>query len=193
MQDRSDLSKLYPDMQNRKEETLTETIQVMDVETKLSFLHIFSIAVLLTMTVVMFILFSDFLNQNVDVKNVTNELTGIILLFAIWIISLIFVLLVTIKRLDDTGISKLTFIILYAICSLPITQITYNLYKSLNHGTVSILPLSGVLFIENLIFVFYILKIMNSQKMPEKVKNIFLTSLIVLCIVITLVGNIYIK
>jgi magnesium-transporting ATPase (P-type) len=194
MNDRSNLYKLYPEVKNNNNQTnLTEVVPVKNFNPKLSFVHILSIAILLTATIVMFVQFSNFLNQNVDKNNIVNLLSGILLILALWVVSLVFVLLVTFKRLSNTGISKLNFLILYAICVLPISQLIYNLYYHFNHGVVSILPLSAILFVENLVFVFFILRVMNSEKLSEKVQNILLLSVIILCVLVAIIGGVYVK
>jgi magnesium-transporting ATPase (P-type) len=194
MNDRSNLYKLYPEVKNNNNQTnLTEVVPVKNFNPKLSFVHILSIAILLTATIVMFVQFSNFLNQNVDKNNIVNLLSGILLILAFWVVSLVFVLLVTFKRLSNTGISKLNFLILYAICVLPISQLIYNLYYHFNHGVVSILPLSAILFVENLVFVFFILRVMNSEKLSEKVQNILLLSVIILCVLVAIIGGVYVK
>ncbi|HUC96701.1 MAG TPA: hypothetical protein VMR16_03515, partial [Candidatus Saccharimonadales bacterium] len=119
MNDRSELSKLYPEVKSETDKQTQAAVSVPPIilNKKISFVHIFSIAVLLTMSVVMFVLFSDFLNQSVDVNNIPNIFSEILLILVIWVVSLIFVLLVAIKRLNNTGISKFSFLILYAICA----------------------------------------------------------------------------
>ena len=160
-----------PKSENDNQTKLAEDIPLQNNEPKLSFIHILSIAILLTMSIVMFVQFSNFLNQNVDVNNVVNQLSGILLILALWVVSLIFVIFFTFKRLNDTRISKFSFLLMYAICALPVSQLIYNLCRHYNHGVVSIIPYAGILFIENLIFVFFILTVMNSQKMSKKIKS----------------------
>src|SRR5476651_1264932 len=162
MNDRSELSKLYPEVksENDNQTKPAEDIPLQNYGPKLSIIHKLSIAILLTMSFVMFVQFSNFLNQNVDVNNVVNQLSGILLILALWVISLVFVIFFTFTRLSDTGISKFSFLLMYAICALPVSQLIYNFYRHYNHGVVSIIPYAGMLFIENLIFVFFILTVM---------------------------------
>jgi hypothetical protein len=195
MVDRSDLSKLYPEV---KSENINQTKPVEDIPAqnyapKFGFIHSLSIAILLSMSIVMFVQFSNFLNQNVDVNNIVNQLSGILLILALWIFSLIFVIFFTFTRLNDSGISKFSFLLMYAICALPISQLIYKSYRHYNHGVVSIVPYAGMLLIENIIFVFFLLTVMNSHKMSQKIKNILLVSSIIICVLTTLIGNMYIK
>jgi hypothetical protein len=193
MKESKELYTLYPRVSTRTDnlDHLAENMPVIKRESKLTFVHILSLAIFLTMTVVILMLFYNFLNQTVDINNIVGIISGVILSLMLWFGVLIFILVITLTRLDSTGINKILFLAMYALSALPILQLTYNLFNHFNHGVINLISFSETLFFENLVFVTLILKIIGSRKLSDQTKNILLISIIILCIFATSIGSIY--
>lgn len=173
MTDRSELTKLYPSIDKRTDNLSYKPIPRLTTtyDTKLTFMYMLPIAGLLTMSVVILVLFFNLLKQTIDASNIINLLPVIVVSIILWVGLLLFVLGSVSKRLNKIGVNNVFFIIVYALCALPVSQLIYNLYSRFNNGFVDIIPYALILFVVDLIFVSSILLFMRMDKLSGGAKK----------------------
>lgn len=160
----SNLAKLYPEAKPIGQTDRANSILVEEVENKVPFWHIMIIAILMTVTVVLFILLFNYLNQSVDMNNLADFVSQIIETLLVWVGVSVVVLIGVLLSLRHVNINKFIFLIIYALYAVPTSQLTYDLFYHFNNKIINVIPFSLTLFIEDLIFIFFIIKIMNSKK-----------------------------
>jgi len=181
MKDRSELFRLYPEVGKRTDNLSYRAANLSPTkdDVKISFWYVVTIAALLTMPLSVSVLMMNYYRLNTEFFSDPRALPMIAISAALLGV-LIFVALKGIsKRLEKTGINIVVFMWIYALCGLPISQLIYNLYQRFNDGVVYALPLTGMLFIENLIFVASIIGLMFATKSTARSKFILLVLFVV--------------
>lgn len=194
MIDRSKLADLYPSVSKRTDNLSYKPIKrlVAISDTKLTFLPILSIATLLTVTIVASVLLNDFIRVNISASSGSYITVSVIAMsMALWLGLFVAVAIGVSKLLFKLGVNWVLFAFIYGLCALPIFQFIYNSYTSLNDGTVFVLPLSAMLFIENLVFVYLILAIITTKKISDRIKSGILVFAVILCAAVTVVNSFY--
>lgn len=193
MIDRSNLAKLYPEVKSESQNNKVSSVLIEETEVKIPFWRILMTAIFLTVAVVSLILFYNYLNQSVDMNDTTDFVSQMIGMLLAWAGIFIVVLIGVIWSLRHTDINKFTFFFIYALYAIPSSQLTYDLFYRFNNKVISIMTFSLALFVEDFIFVFLIMRIMNSAKISNNAKSFLIISAIVYSAIIVIVGNIISK
>jgi hypothetical protein len=190
MIDRSNLAKIYPEAKPDSQNSKVNGTSAKETEIKIPFWRILMTAIFLTVAIVSLILFYNYLNQSVNMNDLTNFVSQMIEVLLAWAGIFIAVLIGVFWSLNHTNIKKPIFLIMYALYAIPTSQLTYNLFYRFNNKTVSTVPFSIVLLVENFIFVFLIMKIMNSTKMSDTTKSILVIATIAYSVIIVIIGSV---
>lgn len=191
MNDKNDLSKLYPE-KGMQADNANRKIKVglsKNQAPKITFLCVLHISSLLTLVVAIIIVMISFFEQTINAGNIINLLPMVTILLLAWVGFLVVVLISISKRLEETAVSNVTFLVVYGLCALPTAQLIFNLCRHFGNGAIGILPFIGMLFVENIIFVSLILGLMNTEKLSSKIKSILLLFMVVFCLFITFINT----
>lgn len=193
MTDRSNLTKLYPDVKSRTDNLSYKPIPriVNIISTKLTQINILSISAMLTVVMSIAVLFFNYLKISIGADTIVSMMPTITIGAILWAFLLMLVLGRISNKLGKMGIDNAFFIFMYAICALPVAQLLYNIFQSLNHGTVYPIPFTMVIFIENYIFVYSILTFINSKNISQKSKKVAIVASISLCVGVTVFNSFY--
>jgi len=193
MQNRNELSKLYPDAKKKSDKVniSNTSTRAPIADVKLTIWQIISVTILLFIPVVILVLFANSLNNNINML-ILNPSS---LVISLWIplILLIGVLVVTIAKisniLSETSIDSRFFLIVLYMWLLPVSQLIYNLYQYFNNNTVYPIVYSLILFPATLVIVLIIMCLMNNKIRTSKAQNILFIFSIVLCALVTIVNS----
>lgn len=191
MLDRNQLSKLYPEAGSRAGMNSLHGKGVKKIFVRVDFKSILSISLLLTISIITLITIIGYFSQTIDAFNIINLLPFIAILLISWVGFSVFISMKISNILDKTAVNEKLFLVVYALIVLPVSQFLFNVYRNLNNGSVDILPFAGVLFLENLIFVAIILKLMNSERISNKPKLGLFILTVLFCGFITYLNSFY--
>lgn len=189
MLDRNQLSKLYPEAGAGGRSLRNKGVKKIFV--KVPFKNILSVTFLLTITISTLMTIIGYFGQTINAFNIINMLPFMAILLISWIGFFVAISMKISSILEKTAVNEKLFLVVYALVVLPVSQFIFNIYRNLNNGAVDILPFTGILFLENLIFVAIILKLMNSEKLSNKSKLILFGLSVLFCGFITYLNSSY--
>ena len=192
MQNRNELSKLYPDAKKKSEKVNISNISMRTpiADVKLKIWQVLSVATLLFIPVDILVLLVNY-SKNSDWIIFDQGTTAGNL--GIPVILLIGVLIITIAKisniLSETNIDNRFFLIVFYMWLLPISQLIYNLYLRLNGNVVYPMIYALLLFLATLVIVFIIMYLMNNKIRTSKAQNKLLVFSIILCALVTIINS----
>ena len=189
MIDRSKLAKFYPEVKPEGQNNSVNNVLIEENAVKIPFWRILIITIFLTVAVVSIIWFFNYLDQSVNMNDLTDFVSQLIEIILIWSVIFIVLLIGIFWSLRHIDIKKFVFLVVYALYAIPTSQLTYNLFHHFNNKIVNIIQFSLALFIEDLFFIFLILTIMNSKKMTDNTRLFLFIFTIVYSVAIIAIGN----
>lgn len=192
MQNRNELSKLYPDAKKKSEKVniSNASMQTPITDVKLKIWQVLSVATLLFIPVDILVLLVNYSKNSDWIIFNQGTIAGNL---GIPVILLIGVLIITIAKisniLSETNIDNHFFLIVFYMWLLPISQYIYNLYLHLNGNIVYPMIYALILFPTILVIVFIIMYLMNNKIRTSTAQNKLLVFSVMLCAFVTIINS----
>lgn len=148
-----------------------------------SFKRSISIALTTGFVTSSFIVLINFFNQTVAPSGFMGNLSNIAIIALFWLILSLIALKKIGESLNNDGFSDAAFYLIYLLSIAPLEQLTFNIYRYLNHGMVDSLFFIGIVVLENLVFVPIVLKLID---VDEKNRKKVVVGLVIFCVLISI-------
>jgi hypothetical protein len=153
-------------------------------------IHSLIIAVLFTFTISFLILISYFINQNVAYSS-SNQQMQIFVSVVLWLMSTVAIIVGISKQLALLHISNFLFMAVYVFSTLPVIQLTIDILKKQNDGTLATIPFILSVLLTNIIFITTIMFYLSKTKMSSRKIKIMFIVLILFCIAISCIDTLF--